>query len=309
MVHIYSVEGDASEMTINLTGNDPNLLAAGYTSLVTVKSGDDFLLYAFNKATKLLDVYRISSASPWLEQISQGSTQLSHYAWDSIKSFVLGNKSYLMAYEKHRGHFEFYEVKSDHTLSDAYGFMNQRSWPTQNFSEVEPFVVTGLMYILGYSYEHGTVAIFSLDVIATSPPNIPPLNMLNVWYHQWARGWENFSFFQLGQANFFFKINKAKLNVNIDHVLDSPALGSVEIGSYLQDQLPNALDVTLACMIPWAHGEPFLATYDGKTQIANLYHIHADCQGWTPLHSATVMTSEQMTSYRLEDNSFILFYS
>jgi len=309
MVNIYSIEGGASGIQMNPTGVEPSLLPEGYTSLVAVSGEDADLLYAFNKSTKLFDIYKISKEAPFLDLISKDNSQLNHYPWDSIKGFELGNKSYLMAYEKHRGHFEFYEVRADYNLSKPYGFMNQRSWPTQNFSEVEPFVVTGLMYILGYDDQHGTVAIFSLDVVSTSPSDTPPFNMLNVWYHQWARGWENFSFFQLGQSNFFFKINKAKLNVNIDHVLDSPALGSVEIGSYLQDQLPNALDVSLACIIPFVFGEPYLITYDGKTQMANLYKIHADCQGWTNLHSGKVMQSDLMISYRTVNSSFVLLYS
>lgn len=309
MTNLYSVDLEGTTYSMKSADVDTSVLPSGYTSLTTLTVGDDNILLAFNKESRLYDVYKLSEGGPYIERILEGSKGLYEYHWDSVKSFVLGNKNYIMAYEKHRGHFQFFEVKSDFTLSDSYGFMNQRSWPTQNFSMVEPFVITGLMYILCYDVDHGTVAIFSLDVISTSPPNTPPFNMLNVWYHQWAKGWENFSFFQLGQSNFFFKINKMKLNVNIDHVLDSPALGSVEIGSWLQGQMPNALDVSLACIIPWAHGEPYLATYDGKTNDVNLYHIHGDCQGWTNLNTTNVNKSSNMISYRVQDTSFILLYS
>ncbi len=307
MTNIYSINSDLSGVTLNQTAFDGSVLPEGYSSLVVLPDAN--VLYAYNKTTKLTDAYQISIDAPFLSPIFAGNSDLNHFAWDSLRSFVLGNKSYLMGYEKTHGNFGFYEVKSDYTLSKPYTFMNMRSWPTQNFSEVEPFVATGLMYVLCYDDEKGTVAIFSLDVIATSPDNIPPLNMLNVWYHLWARGWEDFAFFQLGQSNFFFKINKAKLNVNIDHVLDSPALGSVEIGSYLQHLLPNALDVSLSSIIPWSDGEPYLATYDGKTSEVNIYRIHADCQGWTNLNTTAVMPTTQMLSYRINDTSFILFYS
>jgi hypothetical protein len=214
-----------------------------------------------------------------------------------------------MAYESHEGNFGFYEVNSDYSLSKPYVFNNRRSWPTQNFSEVAPFVSVGLLYVLGYDVVKGTVAIFSLDVVSSSTGGIPPLNMLNVWYHQWAKGWQDFAFFQLGQSNFFFKINKAKLNVNIDHVLDNIALGTVEIGSFLQHLLPNALDVTISSIIPWADSEPYLATYDGTTKNVNVYRIHADCQGWT-LHNTTLAdTTGQMSAYRIGGTSYLLLYA
>lgn len=308
MTKIYKIDGNSSAISMPST-DAGDLLSHGYTSLTVLAGPCSDVLFAFNRETKLLDAYRITSNAPFLAPIFTGNSDIDRYPWDSIKSFVLGNECYIMAYEKHRGHFYFYKVKSDYTLSKPYNFMNQRSWPTQNFSEVQPIVITGLMYIVGYDDEHGTVAIFSLDVVSTSPPDTPPLNMLNVWYHQWAKGWENFSFFQLGQSNFFFKINKMKLNVNIDHILDSPAEGSVEIGSWLQAQMPNALQVTHACILPWQHGEPYLATYDGQSHAVNLYHIHADCQGWTNLHTEQVAESSQMISYRVDNQTFMLLYA
>ncbi len=308
MTNIYAINLTSSGMDMTRVPIEHEL-PTGYSSLVTLKGENANILYAYNKESKLFDVYQLDMDAPHIKPIITDNDGFGHYAFDQLRSFVMGNKSYLMAYEKHRGHFQFFEVLSDYTLSAPYGFMNQRSWPTQNFSHVEPFVITGLMYILGYDDEHGTVAIFSLDVISTSKSGIPPFNMLNVWYHQWARGWENFSFFQLGQSNFFFKINKMKLNVNIDHILDSPAEGSVEIGSYLQNQLPNALDVSLACIIPWQNGEPYLATYDGKSNATNLYQIHSDCQGWTHLHENTVPASTIMNAYRIDNQSFLLLYA
>jgi hypothetical protein len=309
MTSIYSIAQSASGMAIAACNAANSALKTGYTSLVTLQGMHSDILYAYNKTTKKVDVYQLSIQAPFVQLLISGGTDLNLFAWDQLRSFVLGNKSYLMGYEKTKGNFGFYEVREDFSLSKPYTFSNMRSWPTQNFSEVSPFVATGLMYVLGYDDAKGTVAIFSLDVISTSAGGVPPLNMLNVWYHQWAKGWEDFSFFQLGQSNFFFKINKAKLNVNIDHILDNPAAGTVEIGSYLQNQLPNALDVTLACIIPWADGEPYLATYDGKTYALNVYKIHADCQGWTQLNTATVMASTQMISYRIGNQSFVLLYS
>lgn len=308
MTNIFSITGDSSGVQLTPVAVNPNALPEGYSSLLPVFTNNQQVLYAFNNTTKLTDVYSISDDSATFAPIISGSGDMDLKAWEILRAFTLGNKTYIMTYESKGGYLGFYEVNSDFSLSKPYTFMNQRSWPTQGFSEVTPIVIVGLVYVLCYDDQKGTVAIFSLDVIASSADGIPPLNMLNVWYHQWAKGWENFSFFTLGQSNFFFKINKAKLNVNIDHILDSPAQGSVEIGSYLQNQMPNALDVTMSVIIPWENGEPYLATYDGNSKNLNVYLIHSNCQGWTLLNTTLVDDSTKMLSYRIGATSFILLY-
>lgn len=310
MTNIFSITSGATAdtVTLNPVAIDPNTLPEGYTSLVTMQVNNITVLYAYNKSNKMTDVYSISSDSSSFGILLSQSTDLNLKEWDILRAFTLGNKPYLMSYEAKGGNLGFYEVNPDCTLSKPYIFENQRSWPTQDFSEVTPIVIVGLVYVLCYDDKKGTVAIFSLDVIANSAAGIPPLNMLNVWYHQWARGWEDFAFFTLGQSNFFFKINKAKLNVNIDHILDNPALGSVEIGSYLQEKLPNAMDVSMSSIIPWANGEPYLATYDGQAKNVNIYRIHADCQGWTCLNTTLVDDSTKMLSWRIGDTSFLCLY-
>lgn len=308
MTNIFSISSDAAGVQMQPIDINPNALPEGYSSLLPVQVDKKQFLFAYNKTSKLTDVYSVSDDSASLTPIRSGSADLNLKEWDLLRTFTLGNKPYLMTYEAKGGFLGFYEINSDCSLSKPYLFENQRSWPTQEFSEVMPIVIVGLVYVLCYDDKKGTVAIFSLDVIASSANGVPPLNMLNVWYHQWARGWENFAFFTLGQSNFFFKINKAKLNVNIDHVLDNPAVGSVEIGSYLQNQLPNALDVALSAIIPWENGEPYLATYDGKAKNVNIYRIHSDCQGWTLLNTTLVDDSTQMLSYRIGNKSFVLLY-
>lgn len=309
MINILSVQSSSEGVSLQNVSVDPNILPEGYSSMVTMGDENNCILYAYNKTLKQTDVYQITGDAPFITKLISNSTDLDLYEFDNLKTFVLGNKPYLMGYESKGGFFAFYEINKDHTLSKPYLFSNMRSWPTQNFSETEPFVATGLLYVLGYDDVKGTVAIFSLDVVSSSAGGVPPLNMLNVWYHQWAKGWEDFSFFQLGQSNFFFKINKSKLNVNIDHVLDNPAMGTVEIGSYLQKLLPNALDVSLSVIVPWSNGEPYLATYDTKAKSINFYNIHADCQGWTNLNTTPVPASSQMLSYRLNNISYILLYA
>jgi len=308
MTKIFSIQTSSSGVTLNPVSVDPNVLSDGYSSLVSFQVDNNQVLYAYNNTTKLTDVYLTTDTAPYLNKVVTGSADLNLYEWEILRAFTLGNKSYLMGYESKGGNLGFYEVASDYSLSKPYVFMNQRSWPTQNFTEVTPFVCVGLLYVLCYDNIKGTVAIFSLDVISSSTGGIPPLNMLNVWYHQWAKGWNCFAFFQLGLSNFFFKINKAKLNVNIDHILDNPTVGSVEIGSYLQALLPNAMDVSISSIIPWVNGEPYLATFDGKSFDINIYRIHSDCQGWTNLNTTNASTINQMKSFMIAETSYILLY-
>ena len=311
MTSVYSIKSSTSGVDVENCNVDSQALPAGYSGMVTVQTNGKFFLYAFDNTKKAnaTDVYELTGSSPFIKKLNTGIKDLDGNAWDILKSFVLGNKPYVLAYESKSGILGFYEVYDDATLSIPYKFVNRRDWPTQNFTEVSPFVSLGLLYVLCYDGVKGTVAVYSLSVISSSAGGIPPLNMLNVWYHHWAKGWHVFSFFQLGQSNFFFKINTAKLNVNIDHLQDNPAMGSVEIGSWLQDLLPNALQVTLTSIIPWENGEPYLSTYDGTTNDLNIYRIHADCQGWTDLNTTTVDPATQLYAYRIGDTSYLLFYS
>jgi hypothetical protein len=309
MTKIYAVTAADNSVSVKPVNLGDASLDEGYTSIASLQAGKNTIVYAFDKTTKKADVYEVSGKAPFIKKVVSGSDELNLFAWDSIKSFVLGNRPYLLAYESKGGTMGFYEVSDDYSLSKPYTFINRRDWPTKGFSEVTPFVSLGLVYVLGYSVDDGTVAIYSLNVVSSGPAGAPALLMLNVWYHHWAKGWTDFAFFTLGQSNFFFKINKMKLNVNIDHIQDNPAMGTVEIGSWLQAQMPNALDVTLDTIIPWTKGEIYLGTYDDKTNNVDVYRIHPDCEGWTLQDSVTASESTQMLSYRIGNTSYMLLYA
>ena len=180
---------------------------------------------------------------------------------------------------------------------------------TPGFTTIAPFTSLSGQYFLGYNINDGTVAAFSISVIPTSAGSIPPLIALNVWYHRWARGWTRFVFFQLGGANFFFKINTAKLNVNIDHLQDNPAAGTIEVGTTLQSQLPDALKIDIATLVPWSYGDPYFLTYTASTGQTAVYHIHADCKGWDEaVAQVTTAGATQIISYRIGTSSYALFY-
>jgi hypothetical protein len=283
-------------------------LAAGYTAMTAVPVGSATALFAYNRSTQKTDAYLLTAGAPWI-QLANTRPQLTGPAWDNLTSFVLGNEPYLMTYEREHGSFGFFRVASDLTVGKPYSFAAPRNTPTHGFSSVAAYSSLGQIVFTGYSIDTGAVANFSLAVVSQSSDGAPPLLAQNLWYHQWAKGWTHFAFFQLGGANFFFKINTAKLNVNIDHMQDNPALGSVEVGSYLQEQLPDALSITSAAAVPWVHGEPHFVTYIAPTGEAALYRIHSDCQGWTRLGAcAADKRATQTVAYRIGSTSYVLFY-
>jgi len=311
MTCIYSIKPSASGVAIDRVwaqAAGAAGLAPGYTALATAPVGAATALFAYNKLTQATDVYTLDGGAPWV-QLTDARPQLAGPAWDSLTSFVLGNEPYLMAYEREHGTFGFFRVASDLTVSPPYSFAAPRNTPTHGFSNVAAYTSLGQIAITGYSFDTGTVANFSLAVTSSTRDGTPALLAQNVWYHQWAKGWTRFAFFQLGGANFFFKINTAKLNVNIDHMQDNLAMGSVEVGSYLQDQLPDALAITSTAIVPWPGGEPYLVTYIAPSGATAVYRIHADCQGWTRLHTCiTEKHVAQLIPYRAGGVSLALLY-
>jgi len=309
MTSIYSIKPAAAGVAVDQVWSQAaGGLATGYTALVPVRVGGATALFAYSRATQKTDVYALTDGAPWL-QLGSAKPELAGPAFDSLGSFVLGNEPYLMAYERERGSFGFFRVASDLTLSKPYDFALARNTPTRGFTSVAAYTSLGQVFFTGYDFDTGIVANFSLVATSSSGGGVPPLLAQNVWYHQWAKGWTRFAFFQLGGANFFFKINTAKLNVNIDHMQDDPAMGSVEVGSYLQAQLPDALAITNAALVPWADGEPYLLTYIAANGATTVYRVHADCQGWTSLAArATETGASQVIPFRIGGASYVLFY-
>lgn len=283
-------------------------LGAGYTSLVPIQMSTGLVLCAYNKATQQTDAYMLSAGASWVAPVSS-RINLGSEPWDSIDTFRLGNEPYLLAYRAADGIFGIYHLASDLSVSPPFTVYMSRITPTTGFTTVAPFTALGAQYVLGYNWNDGTVAAFSVAVTTSSVGGVPPLRFSNTWYHQWARGWTHFAFFQLGGANFFFKINNDKLNVNIDHLQDNPAAGTVEVGSYLQAQLPDALAIDRVARVPWSNGEPYILTFIASSGETAIYHIHADCLGWTLVaHQTMVAGASLVIPYRADDKTYALFY-
>lgn len=293
-------------------------LADGYTNATSVRLGDGLFLCAYNKTTGGADLYTLAGAAPWIKLVDSRIdlhagevAAFKHGFWENLSSFVLGGDSYLLTYRPNDGTFGFFRLSQDRSASPPYTFSMPRNTPTPNFTTVAPFTSLGAQYVLGYNFNDGTVAAYSVSVITSAADGVPPLNALNVWYHHWAKNWTRFAFFQLGGSNFFFKINTGKLNVNIDHLQDNPALGTVEVGSRLDQQLPDALSIDIAAVVPWSHGDPRLLTYIASSGVTAFYRIHGDCLGWTKLAAntdTTVAGAIMVIPYHVGDDSYALFY-
>lgn len=205
--------------------------------------------------------------------------------FDIIEPFLLGNATYLLGYTADTGEVKIFPLAGDLKLGrPPYSFTRTRAPGfSKNFTVCKPIVIRGLVYVLGYSMTSGAVNVYSVAVTATTrqgaPAGSPALQMTPAWDHQWARNWTHFAFFTLGAESFFFKINTGRLNVNIDHVLDTPSLGTAEVGTYLQQQLPDASELAVVRSFTLA-GDPYFLTYksDGNTIVRR---FRGDCLGWS----------------------------
>lgn len=304
--------------------NGKSGLAQGHTSLVVVQLEKGPVLIGYDKVTQKTDAYRLCTSDPWIQEKS--SIELSGGPWDSLDTFVLGNNKYLMAYRRDTGDFGFYQIRDDLTVSKPFVPALGPNTLTNGFTAVAPFTSVRQQYFIGYDSYTGRVASFSLVVKPSSGGDVPPLHAEDIWEHKWSNGWKNFVFFQLGGSNFFFKINPIEVRVNIDHILDDPSKGTVEIGTYQKKELTDALSVKMAAKVPWIRDEPYLLTWkedlgdkakkgSDKTKkpasgLATLYGINSDCRGWTEVANfATPRNISSVVPYSADKAAYALFYS
>jgi hypothetical protein len=268
-------------------------LAATYSVVEPLTVNNNSYLIAYDPSSTTADVYEVTASAPYL---SLSTTKLAiGAAKDKLNAFALGNQPYLSVYTAKNGVFQIYLVGNDLSLSKPYEFYrNHELALSQNFSTLKFFVQFGQVAALGYR-DDGYVATYTASIVNTSPAGYPPLLMTPIWSHMWAPGWTRFAFFLFGGEPFFLKTNTTKLNVNIDHVLDTLSSGTTEVGTLLQNQLLDALKITNVEPLLLGNADPWFVTYISPTGAATLNRIHADCLGWTqgasfkaPTGSATV---------------------
>jgi hypothetical protein len=226
--------------------------------------------------------------------------------WDIVEPFTLGNLPYLLAYRAKTGEFSFFPVADDMSARQPLDYARHHPpGETVNFDVAQPVVINNALYYLGYSFTNGTVNIYSLSVTPVANGGSPPLISTPVWVHQWAPAWTRFAFFQMGGGAYFLKTNVTWPNVNIDHILDDPRQGTVEMGTHLS--LDDAPNLNLVRPFYLDDGEPYFVTYlnDGKTA---LNRFHSDCKGWTTeVRCQTVSNATHLLPIQQEGKCFLLF--
>jgi len=306
---LYAVQPGKAPETLTLDelwqGSDP--LGGRYSQIVPVTLGETPYLIAVDgqgEATALA----VTTGAPYLA--AAGAFTLGQ-GWDVIEPFLLGSRPYLLAYQSKTGAFSIFALADDLTVGRPFEYRRARPpGVTSGFDVTKPLAVNGLVSILTYSSTNGTVNAYSLQMLSTpaagSPEGAPALQINPVWLHEWAREWTRFAFFQLGGENFFLKTNVGKLNVNIDHVLDDPSQGTVEVGTYLT--LDNALDLNIVTAFYLGGGDPYFVAYmdSGAT---TLYRFHSDCQGWTKqLDASTVAKASLIVPIEVSGQTLLLIY-
>jgi len=305
---LYLVEPAAAGAELGLEkvweqdGDAP--LAAGYRHLVAAELGGDPHLIAVDAAGTAA-AFSTAPAAPWITPVD--SRLDLEGPWDVIEPFTLGNALHLLAYASESGQFSFIPVGEDLASQPPYGYSRLRGPEvTKGFDVAQPVAIDGAMYYLCYSFDGGQVHIYSLAVTPSSPSRQAPLSSEPVWLHQWARKWTRFAFFELGGETFFLKTNVGKPNVNIDHVRDNPADGTVEVGTYLE--LEDALELDLVRSFYLGGGDPYFVTYmkSGKTTVNR---FNGDCLGWTTeAQATTVEGATAIVPIQAEGKCFLLFY-
>lgn len=278
---LYEIHPDGDRLAVDpvWTQGADGPIPAGTAHLVpiTAADGPDLLAVAPDGNTTVL---RVEGKEPYLEPVA-GRIDLGG-PWDTVRPVSLANVPHVLAYRRSTGEISVTPVPDGRHATPPFVYQRKHDpGRTAGFDFVQPVTVDGDCHLLCYRGDTGDVAIHTLRILVSSPPGAqpgaPPLAAQPTWIHQWAPDWTRFAFFTLGGEAYFLKTNTGKLNVNIDHILDDPAAGTVEVGTYLH--LDDALELDL-CQSFAVDGDPHFAAHrpDGATV---LYRVRGDCQGWT----------------------------
>jgi len=189
--------------------------------------------------------------------------------YQHLSPFWLGGRLHLLAYRRQDGVFDFFQV-TGRTFERLHRFQRSYGDATDGFTTIHAYAYRGQCLFMGYNAASGMSRIYALQV----PPR-QALSVAQLWQSQWSEDWRHFCFFQLGEENFFFKINSLREKVNIDHYFDDPAQGAYAVAS----QLPFLSQVSAAATLELAEG-PGFAAYQAQDGLLSVNRFASDCQGW-----------------------------
>jgi len=301
---IYSIQTKDKRDELSVVKAGDVSLREAYTSLLVHSIGGRSILIGYDKQSHRCGTYALTDKEPFIESVEN---QL-HLGgpWDCIEPFVLGNQPHLMCYERKKGEFGIFPLTDQIESHYPLHFHHPRAPFTTDLTTVMPLVSVGQVFIFGYNQANGDVNIWTLSTTATSIGKHPPLAMNVVWAHQWAKGWTRFAFFTWGGENFFLKTNTWKPNVNIDHLSNVLSVGSNEVGSYLD--LENAQELDIVHPFYGTDLSPHFMTYIAKSGLLTLNRVHGDCLGWTTVASTEVQSGAQrIVPFAIEGANYLLF--
>jgi hypothetical protein len=270
---------------------------------------DDGVLLLGQAADGSVQTYKLTMTAPYVTPVASKFDL--NGPCDILKAFIIGGQQHVLAYRAQTGKLSFHHVNADLTLSKPYGYSRLRSpGLTTGWTMLQPLTYLGMVYYVTYSMDTGAVELFNVNVTANVQDGIPPLQTLNVWSWEWAHGWTNFAFFQFGGENFFFKINVATPNVNIDHLCIDPNLRSNEVCTQKGKEMPDHQDPSLMVRsLAMQNSAPYLLTYLPGAGNTTFFSVNPDCQGWTNVAQLkTIAGANDIIPYRIGDRCFALFY-
>ena len=294
---IFSVSpaNQANAMAVRqvVAGVIHNALPASPSAMTVVPSEGQPMLLVYDSSVGAAQAYELNAATADLTATTSFTIGT---GWDIIEPYVSDQSASLMCYRASDGTFAFYKLTTP-LPSPVHFALTHNPGMTKGYTTAKPFLTRKGLAFLGYNQANGSVALYSFAAGQAHPTC--------VWWHQWARGWTRFAFFQFGGEHFFFKTNVAKLNVNIDHVLDGLTAGTIQVGTKLP--LPNALQLTAVEPLTLANGDPHFVTYmlDGTT---TLNRFNGDCLGWTNLAAWSSMPNgTHVVPFRIGADAYVLF--
>ena len=281
-------------------------LTDGVTSATVYQKDSKITLAIYRRGDGELRLLSASSFAPIL--VDKASLAIGD-SYDQVCTFHIGNRAHAMCYRKKSGQVAFFEIEGGILSTYPYRYARlHEPATTTNLSMLDTFVNRGLVSFMGYSYETGQVALYTLNVTATSTGGAPPLICHHVWAGTWSPGWVRFFFFEMGGANFFLKTNVARLNVNIDRIYDDLSQGTAEVASHLEAHLPGAVDIVSLRGFYMEGGEPFFAAV-GADGTLSVYRIHPDCRGWTQVATRKGFTTQiQLLPFTINGRTLLLVF-
>lgn len=284
-VEIHRLVSGPAGIALEAEALKPPAGSAGksYSALAALHVRGAWHIGVYDEAGGTVETYRIRLDLGRFEPISEVAVGR---GWDHLEALTFADTPHLLLYRRDPGRFQIMPLGPK--LEATTRLIYQRYHPpaaTRGFTTVRSFVVRNGVAFLGYDTDTGAVAIYSLAATVASGAGRPPLAAHLAWSWQWSPGWTRFAFFRLGAQVFFLKTNTRFPNVNIDHVQDVLAHGTSEVATDME--LEHAQFLSLCEPFSLGHGEPHFAAYQPSGELV-LYRIHADCQGWTRVGSASI---------------------